>query len=121
MPREGTEEKKQKQGTSNARLAFGLHVHHPDYKKLKSLLAYAKDNNVWDKVWGNTAYTIKTPEEKDPIGVKYKYIHMVQTHGSVHLSMGAATIEGMVDVDTVFELRLLLDADGKQDNQQRQQ
>jgi hypothetical protein len=113
MPWEGTEEKKQKQGTSNARLAYGLHVHRPDYGRLKSLLAYAKDNNIWDKVWGNTAYTIKTPAEKDPIGVKNKYIHMVQTHGSVQLSMGAATIERMIDVDTVFELRLLPDADGK--------
>ncbi len=80
---------------------------------MKSLLAYAKDNNIRDKVWGNTAYTIKTPAEKDPIGVKNKYIHMVQTHGSVQISMGAATIEGMHDVDTVFELQLLPDADGK--------
>ncbi len=36
MPWEGIEEKKQKQGTNNARLAFGLHVHRPDYKRLKS-------------------------------------------------------------------------------------
>ena len=50
MPWEGIEEKKQKQGTNNARLAYELHVHHPDYKRLKSLLAYAKDHNVWDKV-----------------------------------------------------------------------
>jgi hypothetical protein len=113
MPWEGTKEKKQKQGTSNARLAYGLHVHRPDYKRLKPLLAYAKDNNVWDKVWGNTAYTIETPWEKDPIRVKNKYIHMVRTHGSVQLSMGAAMIEGMLDVDTVFKLRLLPDADGK--------
>jgi hypothetical protein len=113
MPWEGTEEKKQKQGTSNPRLAYGLHVHRPDYERLKSLLAYAKDNNIWDKVWGNTAYTIKTPAEKDPIGVENKYIHMVQTHQSVQLSMGAATIEEMLDVDTVFELQLLPDADRK--------
>jgi hypothetical protein len=113
MPWERTEKKKQKQGTSNARLAYGLHVHCPDYGRLKSLLAYAKDNNVWDKVWGNTAYTIKTPAEKDPIGVKNKYIHMMQTHRLVQLSMGVATIEGMLDVDTVFKLRLLPDADGK--------
>jgi hypothetical protein len=51
--------------------------------------------------------------EKDPIGVKNKNIHMVQTHGSVQLSMGAATIEWMLDVDTVFKLQLLPDADGK--------
>jgi hypothetical protein len=38
---------------------------------------------------------------------------MVQSHGSVQLSMGATTIEGMLDVDTLFELCLLPDAEGK--------
>jgi hypothetical protein len=38
---------------------------------------------------------------------------MVQTHGSVQLSMGAATIEGILDVYSVFELRLLPGADGR--------
>jgi hypothetical protein len=38
---------------------------------------------------------------------------MVQTHGSVQLSMGAATIKGMINVDMVFDLRLLPEADGK--------
>jgi hypothetical protein len=90
-----------------------LQVHHPDYKQMKYLLAYMKDNNIWDKIWGNTTYTIKTPEEKDPIGVKNKYIQMVHTHNSVQLSMGAATIEGMLNLDTATELWLLLDADGK--------
>jgi hypothetical protein len=113
MPWEGIKEKKQKQGTNNARLAYGLHVDHPDYKRLKSLLAYAKDHNVWDKVWGNTTYTIESPGEKDPIGVKGKYTHMVQAHGLVQLSMGAATIKGMLNLDTVFDLHLLPDADGK--------
>jgi hypothetical protein len=42
-----------------------------------------------------------------------KYIQMVQTHGSVQLSMGAATIKGMIVVDMVFNLRLLPGADGK--------
>ncbi len=32
MPWEGTEEKKQKQGLSNARLAYVLHMHQPDFK-----------------------------------------------------------------------------------------
>jgi hypothetical protein len=50
---------------------------------------------------------------KDPIGVKNKYIQMVQSHGSVQLSMGATTIKGMLDVDTVFQLCLLPDAKGK--------
>jgi hypothetical protein len=104
MPWVGIEEKKQKQGTSNSRLAYRLHVHRPDYKRIKYLLAYAKDKNIWHKIWGNATYTIETPEEKDPTRVKNKYIQMVQTHGSVQLSMRASTIKGMLDVDTVFEL-----------------
>jgi hypothetical protein len=104
MPWEGIEEKRQKQGTSNSRLTYGLHVHRPDYKRMKYLLAYAKDKNIWHKIWGNSTYTIQTPEEKDPIRVKNKYIQMVQTHRPVQLSMGATTIEGMLDVDTMFQL-----------------
>jgi hypothetical protein len=104
IPWDGIEEKKQKQGTSNSRLTYGLHVHRLDYERMKYLLAYAKDKNIWHKIWGNATYTIETPEEKDPIGVKNKYIQMVQANGSVQLSMGAATIEGMLDMDTVFEL-----------------
>jgi hypothetical protein len=113
MPWEGLDKKKQKQGTSNAWLAYVLHVHQPDHKQMKTLLAYAKDKNIWHKIWSNSTFTIKTPYEREPIGVKTKYIQMVQTHGSVQLSMGAATIEGMINVDTVFDLRLLPGADGK--------
>jgi hypothetical protein len=38
---------------------------------------------------------------------------MVQMHRSVQLSTGAALLEGLIDVDTTFSLRLLLDAEGK--------
>ncbi len=38
---------------------------------------------------------------------------MVQTRGSVQLSMGAALLEGLIDADTTFSLRLLPDAEGK--------
>ncbi len=38
---------------------------------------------------------------------------MIQTHGSVQLSMGAAMLEGLIDADTTFTLRLLPDADRK--------
>jgi hypothetical protein len=108
MPWEGTEEKKQKQGTGNARLAYVLHVYQPDYKRMKTLLAYAKDMDLWHKHWGNAAFTIELPDEKSAQGVKTKCIQMVQTHGSVQLSMGAASIEGMIDIDTSFTLQLLL-------------
>jgi hypothetical protein len=39
---------------------------------------------------------------------------MVQIHGSVQLSIGAASIEGMIDIDMTFNLRLLPGADRKQ-------
>jgi hypothetical protein len=50
MPWEGIKEKKHKQGTTNARLAYVLHVHRPDYERLKALLAYTKDKGAWDNV-----------------------------------------------------------------------
>ncbi len=114
MPWEGAEEKKQKQGTNNARLAYVLHVYQPDYERMKKLLAYAKELDIWhSKPRGNVAFTIKLPDEKSPQGVKTKYIQMVQMHGSVQLSMGAALIGGMINIDTSFTLRLLPGVDGK--------
>ncbi len=38
---------------------------------------------------------------------------MIQTHGSIQLSMGTASLEGLIDADTTFTLCLLPDADGK--------
>jgi hypothetical protein len=113
MPWERTEEKKQKQFTNNLRLAYVLHVYQPNYKRMKMLLAYAKEMDLWHKHWGNASFTSEIPEEKSPQGVKTKYIQMVQTHGLVQLSMGAASIEGMIDIDTSFALGLLPGADGK--------
>ncbi len=37
----------------------------------------------------------------------------MQTHGATQLSMGAAMLDGLIDVDTEFSLRLLPDAEGK--------
>jgi len=37
---------------------------------------------------------------------------MVQTHGSVQLSLGAAPIYGVIDTETKFSLRLTPGADG---------
>ncbi len=64
MPWEGAEEKKQKQGTNNACLAYILHVQESDYERMKTLLTYAKDQKVWHKHWRNTAFTIEIPTEK---------------------------------------------------------
>ncbi len=114
MPWEGAEEKKQKQGTNNARLAYVLHIYQPDYERMKKRLAYTKELDIWHKHWGRTAFTIELPNEKSPQGVKTKYIQMVQMHGSVQLSMGAVSIEGMmIHINTSFMLRLLPGAGGK--------
>jgi hypothetical protein len=113
MPWEGAEEKKQKQGTNNARLVYVLHVHKPDYARMKTLLAYAKDWKVWHKHWGNSAFMVEIPTKMSPQAEKTRYIQMIQTHGSVQLSMGTALLEGLIDADTTFTLRLLPDADEK--------
>jgi hypothetical protein len=110
---EGAEEKKQKQGTNNARLAYVFYIYQPDFERMKKLLAYTKEIDIWHKHWGNAAFTIELPDEKSPQGVKTKYIKMVQTHGSVQLSMGAASIERMIAINTSFTLQLLSGADGK--------
>ena len=103
----------QKQGTNNACLAYVLHVHAPDYERMRKLLAYAKDWKVWHKHWGNSAFTVEIPTEKSPQVEKKRYIHIVQTHGSVQLSMGSALLERLINVDTTFTLWLLPDSEGK--------
>ncbi len=77
------------------------------------LLAYAKECKIWHKHWGNSAFTVEMPAEKSPQAEKKRYIQMIQTHGSVQLSMGAALLEGLIDTDTTFTLHLLPDANGK--------
>jgi hypothetical protein len=44
-----------------------------------------------------------------PVGVKDRYIEMVQSHGAMQLSMGAATIPGIVTATRKFALRLTPD------------
>jgi hypothetical protein len=81
---------------------------------MKTLLTYAKDWKVWHKHRGNTAVTVEIPTEKSIQAQKTKYIQMIQTHGSVQLSLGAATLKGLIDADTSLTLRLLPDADGNE-------
>ena len=80
---------------------------------MKTLLAYAKDWKVWHKNWGNLAFTVEIPTEKSSQAGKKNYIQMIQTHGSIQLSMGAAMLEGLINAGTTFTLRLLPDADRK--------
>ncbi len=78
------------------------------------LTTYAKDWKVWHKHWGNTAFTVDIPTETSTQAQKSKYIQMIQTHGSVQLSMGAAMLEELIDADTTFTLCLLPDADNNE-------
>jgi hypothetical protein len=58
------------------------------------------------------AFTVKIPENDSQQGEKTQYIQMVQTHGSVQLSLKAASINGVIDADSKFLLCLMPDADG---------
>ncbi len=111
MPLKGAEEKKQKEGTSNACLVYVLHMHEADYARMKTLLAYAKE---W-KVWPSTGETLRSQwrfqQKRAP--QETRYIQMIQTNGSVQLSMGTALLEGLIDADTTFTLCLLPDAGRK--------
>ncbi len=104
MPWEDAEEKKKKQGSNNARLAYVLQVHQPDYKRIRKLCQIAKQHKLWLQHLGNTAFTVKIPENVSQQGEKARYIQMVQTHGSVQLSHGTVSINGVVDADSHFTL-----------------
>jgi hypothetical protein len=56
---------------------------------------------------------VEQPEADSPLGEKTQYIPMVQAHGSVQLSMGAAQIGWVVDINTPLTLHLTPDAENK--------
>ena len=112
MPWEDAEEKKKKQGNNNARLAYILQVYQPDYDRISNLCRMAKQRKLWSNHWGNTAYTVEISENNSQQGEKTRYIQMVQTHGSVQLSLRVASINEVIDADSKFSLRLMPDADG---------
>ncbi len=112
MPWEDAEEKKKKQGNNNARLVYVLQVYQPDYKGIRNLCQIAKQRKLWLRHWGNTAFTVEIPETDSQQGEKTQYIQMVQTHKSVQLSLGVATISGVIDADLKFSLHLMPDLDG---------
>jgi hypothetical protein len=71
-----------------------------------------KQRKLWANHWGNTAFTVEIPENNSQQGKKVHYIQMVQTHGSVQLSLRAASINGVIDTDSKFSLCLTPGADG---------
>jgi hypothetical protein len=72
----------------------------------------AKQRKLWANHWGNTAFTVEIPENDSQQGEKVRYIQMVHTHGSVQLSLGVASINGVIDADSMFSLRLTPGVDG---------
>ncbi len=63
--------------------------------------------------WGGVAFTVEQPDFSTPAGVKDRYIEMVQSHGTMQLSMGAAKIPGIVTVTRKFTLRVTPDETGE--------
>ncbi len=104
MPWEDADEKKKKQGNNNARLAYFLQVHQPDYERLKNLCQIEKQGKMWHEHWGNAAFTVEIPESESQQGEKTRYIQVVQTHGLVQLSLGAALINRVIRADSKFLL-----------------
>ncbi len=104
MPWEDAEEKKKKQGNNNARLAYVFQVYQPDYKQIRTLCQIAKQRKLWLQHWGNAAFTVEIPENDSQQGEKTHYIQMVQTHGLVQLSLGAASINRVINADSFFTL-----------------
>jgi hypothetical protein len=110
MPWEDQEEKKKKkQGSNNSHLAFVFHIHCPEGQHLATLLNRSKYLNLRHEQWGGVALMVEQPDFTMPAGVKDRYIEMVQSHGAMQLSMGAATIPGIVTATRNFKLCLTPD------------
>jgi hypothetical protein len=63
--------------------------------------------------WGVLAFTVEQPDFTTLARVKDIYIKMVQSHGAMQLSMGAATILGIVTATKKFMLCLTPDKNGQ--------
>jgi hypothetical protein len=114
MPWEDQEEKKKKkQGSNGSCLAFIFHAHCPEEQCLAILLNCAKYLNLWHKHLGGVAFMVEQPDFTTPAGVKDRYIKMVQSHGAMQLSMGVATIPGIVTATRKFMLHLTPDKNGQ--------
>jgi hypothetical protein len=103
------EKKKKKQGSNSSRLAFIFHVHSPEEQRLAILLNCTKYLNLWHEPWGGVAFMVEQLGFTTPAGVKDRYIEIVQSHGAMQLSMGAATILGIVTATRKFTLCLTPD------------
>ena len=95
----------------NGRLSFIFQLSHQDATRFFSLLAMAKENNLWRDVFGKATFTIQmipTKKKDKDVGLATKresYIDMVQKPGSVQLSMGSANINGLIRFSKIYTLR----------------
>ena len=71
---------------------------------MDGLLRESKEQKVWQKYWGNTAFTVNLPEYDASPETKKKYIQMVNVHASIQLSIGHTTLPGILDLDTKYLL-----------------
>ena len=107
------EKKKRKQGSNNSHLAFVFHVHCPEEQRLATLLDRTKYLSLWHEHWGGVAFAVEQPDFTMPLGVKDRYVEMVQSHGAMQLSMGVATIPVIVMATRKFTLCLTPDKNGQ--------
>ena len=101
---------KTKERKPNGRLAFVFQIAREDSPRLVALLDEAKVKNLWGDIFGEAAFTVQmiptkqSGEDPSLAGKRAPYVEMVQTHGSVQLSMGAASINGLINFTKKFVL-----------------
>ena len=84
-----------------------------DLERLQSLLAAAKDRDIWREIFGKTAFTVNVPDFDTEPSERDRYVQMVQVHRSVQLSLGNAGMPGVTQLDKRFTLRFEPGDDGK--------
>jgi hypothetical protein len=97
----------------NGRLCFQFIVKTEHNQRFESLLAAAKDRDMWRAPFGKYAHTIKMPprdvpeEELFTEGELANYIQCIMNHGSIQLSYGATDIAGLYNAEESVTLRRL--------------
>ena len=103
----------------NGRKTFVYTVARDDMPAFDRLLAKAKDRNLWAELYGEKAFTLKTPppeEEDEDVEVssrRQEYQKLVIQNGSLNLSRGCTVLRGCLDYKTKFRLRRR-DAEGNE-------
>ena len=96
-------------------MAYIIQVSNKDASKMDGLLREAKEQKVWQKYWGNTAFTVTLPEYDASPETKKKYIQMVNVHAAIKLSIDHANLPRILDLEKKISLPQLPDAEGPRD------